>query len=135
MTKQINRLLIMMLSGLFLIGASGCSGQNSNMPITVTTAQAVNREITATQTLSGVLVPVQTVDIAGKISGQVISLGFQVGSRVKAGDVLLRLDTESIKVQLLQAQASLQAARAGNGSADNQTRHCQNQSGRRPKKL
>jgi membrane fusion protein (multidrug efflux system) len=80
---------------------SGCADQNTNKIKTVTTAVAGNQELETTLELSGVLVPEQTVDISSKISGQVVKLGFHVGSAVKAGDILMRLDTEALKAQLM----------------------------------
>lgn len=121
MPKRINQMVTIILAGLFLLGSAGCAGQTASKVMTVSTVQAKNSTLTATMEMSGVLVPAKTADISSKISGQVTALGYQVGSRVKIGDILIKLDTESIKVQLQQAQASLQAARAGTGSADNQT--------------
>jgi RND family efflux transporter MFP subunit len=50
----------------------------------------------------------------------VVSLGFNVGSAVKAGDMLIVLDTDSLNAQLLQSQASLQSAEAAAESAQSQ---------------
>ena len=86
----------------------------------VTTAVATNQELTTTLDLSGVLVPAQTADISSQIAGKVTILGFQAGDAVKAGDVLMQLDTASLNAQLAQAEASLQSAEAAVGEAGNQ---------------
>jgi HlyD family secretion protein len=102
---------------LLVFVASGCAGHSA---VAVTTAVATNQELATTIDLSGVLVPTQTADISSQIAGKVTSLGFQVGDAVKAGDVLMQLDTASLNAQLAQAEASLQSAQAAVGEAGNQ---------------
>ncbi len=102
---------------LLVFVASGCA---SHSAVAVTTAVATNQELATTIDLSGVLVPAQTADISSQIAGKVTSLGFQVGDAVKAGDVLMQLDTASLNAQLAQAGAGLQSAQAAVGEAGNQ---------------
>ena len=102
---------------LLVFVASGCA---SHSAVAVTTAVATNQELATTIDLSGVLVPARTADISSQIAGKVTSLGFQVGDAVKAGDVLMQLDTASLNAQLAQAGASLQSAQAAVGEAGNQ---------------
>lgn len=121
MPKQIKVSLAALLALLLLLTVAGCAGRNENKAEAVTTAAAENQELETTLELSGVLVPVQTVDISSKISGKVVSLGYNVGGAVKAGDILIQLDTDTLNAQLLQAEASLQSAEAAAESAGNQT--------------
>ncbi len=109
-----------LLAVLVLLIVAGCAGRNENKAVPVTTATADIQELETTLELGGVLVPVQTVDISSKISGKVISLGFNVGSAVKAGDILIQLDTDTLDAQLLQAEAGLQSAEAAAESVKNQ---------------
>lgn len=120
MHKQIKVSLAALLALLLLLTVAGCAGRNENKTEAVTTATAENQELETTLELSGVLVPVQTVDISSKITGKVVSLGYNVGSAVKAGDILIQLDTDTLNAQLLQAEASLQSAEAAAESAGNQ---------------
>jgi HlyD family secretion protein len=120
MRKQIRGFLLILTAMLLVFAISGCAGQNANKKVTLTTAVASNQELETRLEFSGVLVPNQTVDISSKISGQVIALGSNVGSPVKAGEVLIKLDTEALNGQLMQAEASLQSAQAAADSADNQ---------------
>lgn len=120
MQKQIRGSLLLLTAMLLVFAVSGCAGQNANQKMTVTTAVAGNQELETRLEFSGVLVPNQTVDISSKISGQVTALGSKVGSPVKAGAVLIKLDTEALNGQLMQAEASLQSAQAGAESTDNQ---------------
>lgn len=99
-------------------GLTGCGQRASS--VAVKTSAASQQDMEASLQLSGVLVPVQSVDISSKISGRVEKIGFSVGSKVKQGDVLLQLDTESINGQLMQSQATLRSAQAALHTADNQ---------------
>ncbi len=119
MRKQIKKSLPAVLAVLLLLAATGC-GRNESGTVAVTAATADNQEIETTLELSGVLVPVQTADISSKISGKVVSLSCNVGSVVKAGDILIQLDTDTLNAQLMQAQASLQSAEAAAESVVNQ---------------
>ncbi|MGD0152691.1 MAG: efflux RND transporter periplasmic adaptor subunit [Thermacetogeniaceae bacterium] len=109
MHKQIQVSLAVMATLLLAIIISGCA---SHSVVAVTTATAANQELLTTLDLSGVLVPVQSANIASQISGQVASLGFQAGSAVKAGDILMTLDTAILSAQLASAEAGLQSAEA-----------------------
>ena len=120
MQKRIRGLLILLTALSLSLAAAGCAAQKSGQEVTVSTAVATIQEIESRLEFSGVLVPAQTVDIASKLSGQVTALGFQVGSPVKAGDILIQLDTEALNGQLLAAQASLQGAQAAAQAAQNQ---------------
>jgi HlyD family secretion protein len=117
-TLLISLLVIVMLA---VITISGCTSRNAAQIPIVATAAASSQEIVTRVDCSGVLVPVQTVEIASKTSGQINSLGFQVGDKVKKGDMLIQLDTEALNGQLLAAEAGLQSARAAAEAAENQS--------------
>ncbi len=74
----------------------------------------------ATVALVGVLVPTVSVDLASQVAGRVKTLPVDVGSRVKAGDLLFELETDTLHAQLNQAQAALAATRAQAELARNQ---------------
>ncbi|MEN6461274.1 MAG: efflux RND transporter periplasmic adaptor subunit [Syntrophomonas sp.] len=120
MQKRVQPSLLILLLILLVFTLSGCIGQKTSQNINVNTAIAANKGLDTKLELSGVLVPTQTVDISSKISGQITALGFQVGNNVKAGDIIMQLDTESLNGQLMQAEANLQAAQASAQSVDNQ---------------
>lgn len=120
MSKRTKKILASLLAVILLLSAAGCASRNGGGAVAVTAATADNQELESTLELSGVLVPVHSVDIASKISGKVVSLGFSVGSAVKAGDVLMQLDTDTLNAQLAQAEAGLQSAGAAAEAAVNQ---------------
>jgi multidrug efflux pump subunit AcrA (membrane-fusion protein) len=120
MQKRI-RVILIILPILFLtLGLASCASQKDQQNIMVSTALASSQEIETQLQFSGVLLPAQTIDIASKINGQVTTLGSNVGSTVKTGDILLKLDTDSLNVQLAAAQAALQGAQAAAQAAQNQ---------------
>jgi HlyD family secretion protein len=120
MAKRIKFILTALLAALLLLTAAGCAGRNENGAVAVTAATAENRELVSALEISGVLVPAQSVDISSKFSGKVVSLGFNVGSAVRAGDILIQLDTDTLNAQLMQSQAGLQSAEAAAESAQSQ---------------
>ena len=117
MQKRIRAFLAILVIAPLLSAASGCAGHSA---VAVTTAVAANQEVSTTLDISGILVPVQRADISSQIAGKVTSLGFQDGDAVKAGDVLMQLDTQTLNAQLAQAEAGLQSAEAAAGTAANQ---------------
>ena len=61
---------------------------------------------------SGYLVAQRKAAVASKITGRLEWLGVEEGSRVKAGQVLARLENQDLSASLDQARAALQTARA-----------------------
>lgn len=56
-------------------------------------------------TLSGSVEPNEQIQIRSEVSGIVRSLGFQEGSMVEKGQLLLRIDDSELQAQLIQAQS------------------------------
>jgi HlyD family secretion protein len=117
MQKRIRTSLALLAVAMLALVLAGCAVHS---PVAVKTAVAANQELATTLDLSGVLVPETTADISSQIAGKVTSVGFQTGDPVKAGDVLMQLDTSSLDAQLAQTEASLQSAEAAAGVAGNQ---------------
>lgn len=66
---------------------------------------------------SGYVVAQRKAAVAAKITGRLEWLGVEEGSRVKAGDVVARLENRDLATSLDQAKASVQAAGATLGQA------------------
>jgi multidrug efflux system membrane fusion protein len=49
-----------------------------------------------------------TVTVRARVSGQIVSIAFQEGTRVKVGDLLVQIDPRPFKIALEQAQATAQ---------------------------
>ena len=115
---KINKILLISLSIIiFALMVTACSGGATDS-MAVTTAAVANQKIEVVQDVTGVLVPSQTVDIQSKVSGQVTAVNSKVGSKVKKGDILVTLETDTLNIQLDQAKANLQAAIAAKSTAE-----------------
>ncbi len=71
---------------------------------------------------SGYVVAQRKAAIASKASGRLEWLGVAEGSRVKAGDVIARLDSRDVAAQLDSASAGIKVARAGIEQAEAENR-------------
>lgn len=78
------------------------------------TAKVTRGDITQVVTATGDLQPVITVDIGAQVSGQIKEVLVDFNSRVKAGDVLARIDESTPRQRLNQAEADLASAEASN---------------------
>ncbi|MFO7603405.1 MAG: efflux RND transporter periplasmic adaptor subunit [Gammaproteobacteria bacterium] len=76
------------------------------------TAEVYQGDLTVTVTATGILQPLNQVDVGTEISGTVQSIEADFNDRVSAGQVLARLDTKQLAAKLRQAEAALQLARA-----------------------
>lgn len=93
--------------------AMGEAAEQMVMPPTTVTAMTLQAEqweqlVEATATVSAV----QGVTVGAELGGRVSSIEFKSGQAVKAGDLLLHLDTSSEEAQLAAARASAALARA-----------------------
>ena len=94
-----------------LVAAAACSGKkNSAPPVQVATIQ--RRDIVIDAQASGIIEPINIIEIKSKASGMITKLPVETGTMVKPGDLLVQVDTRDVKNQLDQAQADLDAAQA-----------------------
>ncbi|MFB2876932.1 efflux RND transporter periplasmic adaptor subunit [Floridanema aerugineum] len=70
------------------------------------------KTITLRITASGTVVPIQTVNLSPKTAGRIAELLVEQGDKVKAGDIIARMDNADIQAQLAQAKAALAKAQA-----------------------
>ncbi len=78
------------------------------------TTKVARGDITQAVTATGDLQPVVTVDIGAQVSGQIKEVLVDYNSRVKAGDVLARIDESTPTQRLRQAEADLESTKASN---------------------
>ena len=72
--------------------------------------------------IRGYIVPVRQVTVSPKVAGQVLSLSFEEGQKVKEGDVLARLDSAKYEGVLRLERARLKLAEAHVAKAKGGTR-------------
>ena len=76
------------------------------------TALVETGNLTQTVTASGTLNPVALINVGSQVSGTVTELNADFNSRVKQGQVLLKLDPTLFNAQIKQAEANLASALA-----------------------
>jgi RND family efflux transporter MFP subunit len=81
-------------------------------PVTVSVAEARLGDLSASLTYTGTVEPKAQVALVPKTGGRVTRLLVDVGSEVKAGDLIAELDHLAIDAQVQQAEAALAAAQA-----------------------
>ena len=74
--------------------------------ISVKTAAAREDRIVRAIEFSGVLVPNRTVNIYAKLAGQATTVGADVGTPVRDGQLLVQIDTKELNAQLAVAEAA-----------------------------
>ena len=86
--------------------------QAENLPAVTVTAAKVEKSIAENQVeVVGTVQAVEHAEIAAKISGNIINLPVDLGSRVKKGDLLLEIKAGEISAKLQQAKAQLEQAK------------------------
>lgn len=85
--------------------------QSRSAPVYVTEPMKTG-DITLTVSANGTLQPTRSVNIGSELSGTVKRVLVDVNDRIKAGQVLVELDTAKLVDQVTQARAGLAAAQA-----------------------
>jgi membrane fusion protein (multidrug efflux system) len=80
-------------------------------PETVTTTVVQTESWESRLTAVGSLVAVQGVTLTAELTGKVVRIDFEPGTKVNAGDLLVQQDTSSEEAQLRAAEATVELAR------------------------
>ena len=78
------------------------------------TVKVARGDIVQSVTATGDLQPVVTVDVGAQVSGQIKEVMVDYNSKVKAGDVLAKIDESTFIQRLRQAEADLESTKANN---------------------
>jgi membrane fusion protein, multidrug efflux system len=95
-------------------GQSNAAGTASPTPnvVQISTTAAVMRQLPEYFEGTGSLAANQQTDVAPETSGKVAAVGVDIGSSVRKGQMLVRLEDADFKDRIQQAQAQLDQARA-----------------------
>ena len=101
------------LALLAALALAGCQAETAPLetparPVQV--ASVVYADDAITRDFVGVIAPRTETDLAFRVAGKVVARPVGVGDRVKAGDIIARLDAEDLNLQLESAEAELAAA-------------------------
>ncbi|MGA1417787.1 MAG: efflux RND transporter periplasmic adaptor subunit, partial [Gemmatimonadaceae bacterium] len=103
MTRQ--TLLLLATTGLL----TAC-GKKAEQPLVIRTAEIARRTIVVQAEATGVIEPINVVEVKSRASGQVMEMPVETGTLVRAGDLIVQLDTRDVQNQFDQAKADLEAA-------------------------
>jgi multidrug efflux pump subunit AcrA (membrane-fusion protein) len=121
----LSHLKLFLLAGALIAVAAiaiSCGGSKANVrpedanappaAVEVSTAPAIMRELPRFFEATGSLAGDQQTDVAPSAPGKVVAVGVDLGSYVKRGQMIVRLDDVDFKLRVEQAQAQLDQARA-----------------------
>ncbi|HEY6243595.1 MAG TPA: efflux RND transporter periplasmic adaptor subunit [Pyrinomonadaceae bacterium] len=114
-------LLIVLLA--VVVGVmESCGGSKANVRkeeatatpkvVDVTTAAAIRRDLPAFVEATGSLAGDEQTDVAPQTAGKVVEVGVDIGSAVRRGQMLVKLDDTELKLRVNQAQAQNEQAKA-----------------------
>ncbi len=122
--RSLKLTILVLLIGAVAIGFAACSrskGQDSNAnasasptpaAISVNTTAAVSRQLPRYFEANGSLAPNEQADVAAETSGKVAAVGVDLGSSVRRGQMIVKLDDTDFRIKIEQAQAQLDQAKA-----------------------
>ena len=87
-------------------------GGGPRVPMTVETGTLKRGDVAAYLTVVGNLIGQQTIDIAPRTGGRLLSVNVQLGDRVRRGQVLAKVEDREIVEQVRQAEASQRVSEA-----------------------
>lgn len=93
-------------------GPGGFGGGAFRPPMAVELATAVSGEISSSLVVVGNLIGEQTVDVAPRTGGRLVSISVQLGDPVRRGQMIAKIEDQEIVEQVKQAEASREVARA-----------------------
>ena len=106
------RTLVAVIITLVVVGAGGAWAalrSSSSQAVTPTLVGATTSTIRQSVSASGTIQPAHRADLTFAVSGTVTSLPVAAGDRVKAGAILAKVDTTSLKTTVTSAQATFDA--------------------------
>lgn len=120
--KPVILILLLVAVGAFI---ASCGGSKANVRkeeaaantqpvvVEVTTAAAIRRDLPRFFEATGSLAGDQQTDVAPQTSGKVVAVGVDIGSAVRRGQMLVRLDDAELKLRVEQAATQVEQAKAG----------------------
>jgi HlyD family secretion protein len=104
----VNRYLIVALG---ILATAACTKPKAESSI-IRTEAVRRRNITVSAEATGVVEPVNVVEVKSKASGQINRMTVETGTDVMPGDLLVQLDTRDVDQQYVQAKGDRDAAKS-----------------------
>jgi HlyD family secretion protein len=118
-------LALLLLAGFFVL--RGVEKAQTPKPIHYLTENARQADLTVTVTATGTLEPTNEVEVGSEVSGILDTVEVDFNDYVKVGQVLARVNTDMLRAQIQQSEATLQAARASLAEAEVNVRETENE--------
>lgn len=90
---------------------AACAAKKETTP-KVTSVAVDRRTIVVDAQATGAVEPINVIEVKSKASGQITRIPVETGSQVKAGDLLVQVDTRDVQNQYDQSSADLKSAQA-----------------------
>ena len=104
-------LIVAVASALSLLALGACS-KKKEQAADVQAAAVERRDIVVQAEASGAVEPINLVEVKSKASGLVTRMNVETGAQVKAGELLVQVDTRDVQNQFDQTLADVRAAEA-----------------------
>lgn len=105
-----------------VIFLSGCSSSTASIKNNVQTTKSAQQSNNSEFIMGGKVASNEEANITSKIAGKISEVLVDVGSNVKQGDAIIKLDTQDLQTQVDQAQAALNTAQANLNNLMNSSR-------------
>ena len=126
MQASVNLKLVVLTVLLVVVGVfvASCGGSKANVrkeepaantqpvAVEVTTAAAIKRDLPRFFEATGSLAGDEQTDVAPQTAGKVVAVGVDIGSYVRRGQMLVKLDESELKLRVDQAAAQVEQAKA-----------------------
>lgn len=101
------RLSLALIAALGLIAACG---KKTAQPLKISTAAVERRTIIVQAQATGIIEPINVVEVKSRASGQIIEMPVETGTLVRPGSLIVQLDTRDVQNQFDQSKADLEAS-------------------------
>ncbi len=91
------------------VAVSAC-GKKKEEPLKIQTAAVERRTIIVQAEATGIIEPINVVEVKSRSSGQITEMPVETGSLVRPGALIVQLDTRDVQNQFDQSKADLEAA-------------------------
>src|SRR6476469_2991470 len=105
----LKRSFVLALAGIVGVTAFACS-RNKNDTLTIPLQPVTRQTIVVDAEATGVVEPINVIEVKAKSSGQIVAMPVETGTFVKPNDLLVQLDTRDTRNAYAQAKADLDAA-------------------------
>lgn len=109
-------LLLVVAAGAFVLWRSRAP-KPEEKPAAESTAKVERGDLRVTVSAAGVLEPLTTVEVKSRAGGEITRIYVEPGDYVHRGDLIAQLDPTQVNLQVAQARAQVDSARAGLGQA------------------